>query len=88
MSTATITSKGQITIPSSVREALGVDVGDRVHFVEIAPGLFEFSAATQSIRALKGILKSDLPILTIEEMNEIIAECGASSDSGARPSTE
>ena len=30
MSTATLTSKGQITIPVAVREALGVTTGDRV----------------------------------------------------------
>ena len=38
MSTATLTSKGQITIPAAVREALRVGAGDRVEFVEIAPG--------------------------------------------------
>jgi antitoxin PrlF len=38
MTTATLTSKGQITIPAEVREALGVDTGDRVEFVEVAPG--------------------------------------------------
>ncbi|HRF13811.1 MAG TPA: AbrB/MazE/SpoVT family DNA-binding domain-containing protein, partial [Candidatus Accumulibacter phosphatis] len=30
MSTATLTSKGQITVPAAVRAALGVGVGDRV----------------------------------------------------------
>ena len=29
---ATVTSKGQLTIPKSVREALGIDKGDRVVF--------------------------------------------------------
>jgi antitoxin PrlF len=38
MCTAPLTSKGQITIPAEVREALGVDTGDRVEFVEIPPG--------------------------------------------------
>ena len=33
MTTATLTSKGQITIPVEVREALGVESGDRVEFV-------------------------------------------------------
>ena len=35
--TATLSSKGQITIPVDVREALGLSAGDRVEFVETAP---------------------------------------------------
>lgn len=30
--TATITSKGQITLPKAVRQALGVDAGNRIAF--------------------------------------------------------
>jgi antitoxin PrlF len=30
--TATITSKGQITLPKSIRQALGVDVGSKIAF--------------------------------------------------------
>src|SRR5438105_1151121 len=40
MAEATLTSKGQITIPQSVREKLGLSSGDRVQFVEVAPGEF------------------------------------------------
>jgi antitoxin PrlF len=38
MTTATITSKGQITIPANVRQALSVSAGDRVEFVQLEPG--------------------------------------------------
>ncbi len=30
--TATVTSKGQITLPKSIRQALGIDVGGKVAF--------------------------------------------------------
>jgi AbrB family looped-hinge helix DNA binding protein len=50
MPTATITSKGQITIPAMVRSALGVAAGDRVEFVQVEHGRFELIAATQSCR--------------------------------------
>lgn len=79
MSTATLTSKGQITIPVAVREALGISAGDRVEFVEIAPGHYEFIAASTSVSALKGMFrKPDKPV-TIEQMNAAIAKRGASA---------
>ena len=50
MATATVTSKGQITIPVRVREALGLDAGDRVEFVEFEKGQFAIIPATRSVR--------------------------------------
>ena len=35
MSTATLTSKGQVTIPAAIRLALGIDAGSRIEFLEI-----------------------------------------------------
>jgi antitoxin PrlF len=55
MSTATLTSKGQITIPVEVRNDLKVDAGDRVEFVLISPGRYEFVAATGEVTELKGM---------------------------------
>lgn len=79
MSTATVSSKGQITIPAAVRESLHVGVGDRVEFVEIAPGRYEFVAATRPVSALRGMFgKPERPV-SIEEMNATIAACGASA---------
>lgn len=79
MATATLTSKGQITIPVEVREALGVDTGDRVEFVEVAPGRFEFIAATQPVKALKGMFGKARKSVSVEEMNAAIARRGASA---------
>ena len=77
MSTATITSKGQITIPAIVRAALGVETGDRVEFVQVKPGHFELVAATQPVTALKGLLRKPASPVTIANMNEAIAAHGA-----------
>ncbi|MBI1906024.1 MAG: AbrB/MazE/SpoVT family DNA-binding domain-containing protein [Rhodocyclales bacterium] len=77
MSTATMTSKGQITIPAAVRSALGVEAGDRVEFVEVEPGRFELVAATQPVTALKGLVRKPASPVTIEAMNQSIANQGA-----------
>jgi len=77
VTTATLTSKGQITIPVAVRRTLGVQTGDRVEFVEIQPGRFELVAATRSVRELKGMLGKPALTLSITDMNRVIAEQGA-----------
>ncbi|TLZ20237.1 MAG: AbrB/MazE/SpoVT family DNA-binding domain-containing protein, partial [Gammaproteobacteria bacterium] len=38
MASATLTSKGQVTLPKSVRERLGVEAGDRLEFIESEQG--------------------------------------------------
>ena len=69
MSTATLTSKGQITIPADVRRVLNVQAGDRVEFVQVEPGRFELVAATRSVRELKGLFGKPERRVSIEEMN-------------------
>ena len=76
MTTATITSKGQVTIPKDVRSRLGIGTGDRVEFVEIQDGVFQIVAATQDVQVLKGIVPKPKKPVTIDEMNQAIAERG------------
>ena len=54
MSTATLTSKGQLTVPKIVRDALGLAAGDRVQFIEHESG-FKLVAASHDVRELKGL---------------------------------
>ena len=80
MATATVTSKGQITIPVSVRQALGLDAGDRVEFVEIEKGKFALIPATRSIRELEGrFYDSRRKPVSVEEMNSAIRRGAARS---------
>lgn len=79
MTTASVTSKGQITIPVAVREAMHVRAGDRVEFVEIEPGRYEFIAATRSVSALKGMFGKACKPVSIEQMNAAIAAAGAAA---------
>ena len=77
MTTATLTSKGQITIPIDVRNDLQVNAGDRVEFVHIGPGRYEFVAATREVTALKGMFGPAKKTVSIEDMNAVIARRGA-----------
>lgn len=57
MASATMTSKGRITIPAAIRTAIGLGTGSRVEFVEHEKGRYAIVPVTSSVRALKGILK-------------------------------
>ncbi len=79
MPAATLTTKGQITIPLVVRTALGLDAGDRVEFIETGDGQFSIVAATHSVQALKGMIRRPEQPVTVEEMNAAIARRGAAA---------
>jgi antitoxin PrlF len=77
MPTATLTSKGQITIPVKVRAALGLDIGDKIDFVEIEKGQYVIRPRTASIRDLEGCIPKLDHVPTIEAINEGILGAAA-----------
>jgi AbrB family looped-hinge helix DNA binding protein len=82
MPSATVTSKGQITIPLEVRNAMGVSAGTRIDFVRGDDGRYVMIPKTGSISALKGIIPLRRKPATIEEMQEAIV---AGATKGIRP---
>ena len=74
MPSATITSKGQVTIPKEVREALGLEAGDRIDFVAEKTGEYKVVPATRDVRHLKGIVPKPKKPVSVEEMNRSIAK--------------
>jgi antitoxin PrlF len=68
---ATLTSKGRITLPKSVRERLGIGAGDRIEFIEWEQG-FVLVPATTDIRTLKGLVPKPKRPVSIEDMNRAI----------------
>lgn len=76
MSTATLTSKGQVTVPADVRERLGLESGDRIEFVEIDGG-FAIKPAIGDVRLLKGLLRKPAKPVSIDDMNAAIRARGA-----------
>ncbi len=56
MPTATVTSKGQITIPAEVRKALRLEPGTKINSFQARTGEYIFRPRTGSIRDLRGCL--------------------------------
>ena len=77
MPTATLTSKGQVTIPVQVRTALGLDTGDKIDFVEIENGQYAIKPRTASIRDLEGCIPKLDYVPTIEQINAAIGDGAA-----------
>ena len=73
MATATITSKGQVTIPAQVRIDMGLTAGDRVDFIRMEDGHYAVVPASHSIRSLKGIVPRPRKPVSLGDMQEAIA---------------
>jgi antitoxin PrlF len=68
MSTATISSKGQITIPVNIRNRLELQAGDRVDFMIDASGRVSFMPITKNVVSLKGIVTAPSKAVSVEDM--------------------
>jgi len=78
MGTLTVTAKGQVTLRKDLLEHLGVRPGEKVSVEKLPDGRVEVKAArpTGKISDVFGLLKTKRKgrTLSIEEMNEIIAD--------------
>lgn len=89
MPVATMTSKGQLTIPKEMRDDLGLVAGSKVVFIRLGNGSYRMLPRTRKASDLVGLLHDPTePVLTIEEMNEIIAEGWAESGMHGSPGYE
>jgi AbrB family looped-hinge helix DNA binding protein len=70
MSIATLTSKGQTTIPKEIRDGLGLRPKDRLHFTLLSDGTVIMRAKTRSVRDLYGTLhKKVRKPIALKDMN-------------------
>ena len=73
MRRATITGKGQVTIPKEIRDHLKVKAGDRIDFIVGRDGNVVVRAGTLHVGDLKGMLrKPGRRPVSIEEMDEAV----------------
>lgn len=71
---ATLTSKGQITLPKEIRDRLGLDAGSVLDFEMLADDTIRVRAIKPDASRIRGLLKSPHATpLTIEQMDEGIA---------------
>jgi AbrB family looped-hinge helix DNA binding protein len=73
MVVATMTSKGQITIPKEIRDALGLEPGTKVSFTPYGPGEVRLRVKRRRLKDLAGIARYDGPAMTVEDMDAGIA---------------
>lgn len=72
MPTATLTSKGQVTIPKEVRDKLGLDTGDRLAFRVRDDGVVELAPENVALMSLYGIVKPTVRGVSVEDMKATI----------------
>jgi bifunctional DNA-binding transcriptional regulator/antitoxin component of YhaV-PrlF toxin-antitoxin module len=86
MTTLTVTARGQVTFRKEVLQHLGIKPGERIEMDLLPDGRAGLRAVQQkaSFRTLHGFLKGKTngKMLTIEEMDDAIAEAGAEAGAG------
>lgn len=70
---ATVTSKGQVTVPGELRDKLGIRPGSKLDFTLRADGHLEVQVINASWKELEGMLPKPVRPLSLEEMEAAIA---------------
>lgn len=72
MSTSTITSKGQTTIPADIRNYMNVVAGDKLEFIPQEEGRVLIVPKTIHVADLAGILPKPKKSASLEDMQRAI----------------
>lgn len=74
---STVTSKGRITLPKPLREALHLNAGDKVLFEVDERGTYTLRPKTLGVESLKGFLNYTGPARTLDEIEAAITKRGS-----------
>ena len=77
MASATITSKGQVTIPKVVRDRLHLESGDRLRFRVRDDDVIEVEPETVDLSTLAGSVRGRVQGVTLAAMEQAIRSRGA-----------
>jgi len=76
--TATVTAKGQVTLPAELRRQLGIRPGSKLEFMVVDNERLEAIPISESIKSLKGMVPKPKKCLSLKEMDQAIAKGSAS----------
>jgi antitoxin PrlF len=79
MATATLTSKGQLTLPIELRTQMGLQAGSIVEFIRDDEGAWTIQAKNGDIRDLKGFIAYDGPAVSIEDMEAAVIKAASTA---------
>ena len=83
---ATITSKGQITLPKPIRDQLGLDTGAVLDFQVLADNTISVRQVKPDARRIRGLLKSPhAKALTVVQMDQAVGQLLRSRHGKAMP---
>ena len=78
MTTSTITSRGQITIPRHIREKVHLQEGDKIEWVETDDGHIEIIPVTRDAAQVAGLFKHWVKkSVSIDDMNTAVKRAAA-----------
>ena len=75
--TATVTSKGQVTLPAEARRRLGIHASTKLEFIICGDDRMEVIRVGGSVRDLKGVLPKPKRTLSLEDMDAAIGKATA-----------
>ena len=75
---ATVTSKGQVTLPAEARRRLRISPGSKLEFIVINQERLEVIPVVETVTSLKGMVPKPKKPLSLADMEKAIAK-GASS---------
>ena len=71
---ATVTDKGQVTVPKEIRDRLGIEPGVKLDFRIQPDGTLRVHVLRRGAAGLYGLLhRSGRPAVPVERMNEAVA---------------
>lgn len=71
---ATITSKGQITLPKALRDQLHLSTGDRIEFIVEENNVVRLIPRLASVKNLKAMLPNPEHPVSLEQMDKAISD--------------